>query len=134
MGTQVQQPTATDTGAERANIGGTVLPVYGTRRPVMYHLFETEMKSVSSFNTVALSLFSIGSFLANSVIAIVIGWGFSAPPLTEFGAFMVTKCVYFIGVLAAMCFGFGVWAICRKISMVNQIKRETRTEDLPVKR
>lgn len=101
---------------------------------MMYHLFETEMKSISSLNTVALSLFSIGSFLATCVIGIVIGWGFATPPLTDFGTFMIVRGVYFIGALALMCFGFGGWAIYRKNSMIDDIKRETQTNNLPVNR
>jgi hypothetical protein len=110
---------------EFGNRGGTVHPIYGDRRPMMYHLFETEMTSISSFNTVALSMFSVGSFLLSCVIAIVIGWSFSTPPLSEFADFMCHKAVYFIGVLTLMFFVFGAWAIIKKQSMINQIKKET---------
>lgn len=96
----------------------------------MYHLFENEVKSISSLNTVALSLFSIASFLANCVIAIVLGWAFGGSPLSELGAFMLHKGVYFIGVLSVMCFTFGGCAIYSKESIIRQIKKESKTEEV----
>jgi hypothetical protein len=107
------------------NLGATVRPVYGERRPMMYHLFESEMKSVSAFNGVALTCFSVSSFLLNSVIAIVIGWGYSGKDISEFGTFMFHKALWYIAVLALIFFAGGVYAICIKKSVVDQIKQET---------
>lgn len=97
----------------------------------MYHLFENEMDSISSFNVVALSLFSVGSFLANTVIAIMIGYGFATRPLTEFGTVMLHQGAVSIGILSLMCFGFGGWAICVKKSIIRKIKNETVSDNLP---
>ena len=94
----------------------------------MYHLFENEVRSISAFNAVALSMFSIGSFLANNIFAILVGWGFAVPPLTEFGSFMLNRGIYFVGFLMLMCFGFGIWAICQKKSIIRQIKLESKNE------
>lgn len=91
----------------------------------MYHLFESEMISVSSLNTVALSLFSVGAFLASCVIAIVIGWGFATPPLSEFAFFMCHRGMYFVGILSLMLFAFGCWAVLKKKGIIDQIKKET---------
>jgi hypothetical protein len=124
---QIPEPIGSETAI--ANQGGTVRPVYGERRPVMYHLFENEVKSISSLNAVALSMFSLGSFFANNIIAIVIGWGFSAPPLSEFALFMCHRGAYFIGVLMVMCFLSGIWAICKKRSIIRQIKEESKTQE-----
>lgn len=41
--------------------------------------FENEMQSISELNGVALTCFSVCSFLVNVILAIVIDWGFSAP-------------------------------------------------------
>ena len=101
---------------------------------MMYHLFENEMVSVSSFNAVALSMFSIGSFLLSCIIAVVIGWGFASSLLPEFGTFMIHKGVYFIGVLSIMCFGAGLWAIYLKNGIIDQIKKETQTDGGPIGR
>jgi hypothetical protein len=110
-----------------ANIGATVRPIYGVRQPMMYHLFESEMKSVSTFNSVALVCFSVASFLLNSMIAIVIGWGFSSQPVSEFGSFMIRKGIYFIGVLALILLAAGAWMVLSKRSIIEQIKRETKS-------
>jgi hypothetical protein len=111
-----------------ANQGGTVHPVYGERRPVMYHLFENEVRSISALNAVALSMFSVASFLANNLFAIMIGWGFAPSPLSDFGFFMLHRGCYFVGFLMLLCFGFGIWAICQKKSIIKQIKSEARNE------
>ena len=95
---------------------------------MMYHLFENEIRSISGFNSVALTLFSFGSFFANCIIAVVIGWGFSSGPMTDFGLFMSHKGVYYLVVLMLMCFAFGGWAIYQKRSVVRQIKAECRTD------
>jgi hypothetical protein len=107
------------------NQGGTVRPLYGERRPVMYHLFETEMQSISVFNGEALRWFSFGSFFLNCIIAVVIGWCYSSGPLSAFGEFMVKKGVWYLGVLTVACFGYGFWVIYQKHTLIAQIKRET---------
>jgi hypothetical protein len=129
MGSQIQQPT----GTPPANQGGTVRPVYGERRPVMYHLFDTEMDSVSAFNAQALFWSSLGSLFLNSVIGIVIGYCFAPQPLSDIGFLMVHRVAPFVGVAALICFGAAVWSILSKNKLVNKIKKETRTESgLPV--
>lgn len=95
----------------------------------MYHLFENEVRSISALNSVALSLFSIGSFFANTLIAIIIGWGFSNEKLSEFGNFMCHRGAYFIGMFTLLCWGFGIWAICQKKSIIKQIKKEATNDD-----
>jgi hypothetical protein len=77
------------------NRGGTVRPVYGERRPVMYHLFETEMNAVSAFNGEALRWFSIASFCLSLVVAILVGWAFSNSPLSEFGNFLLHRATWY---------------------------------------
>lgn len=96
----------------------------------MYHLFETEMRSISAFNGEALRWFSIGSLCLNCIIAIVIGWGYTDAPLSDFAAFMVHKAVWFIGAITIASFGFGIWALCQKKNMIDQIKAETRAESV----
>jgi hypothetical protein len=111
------------------NRGGTVRPVYGERRPIMYHLFKTEMDSISAFNSEALRWFSIGSLCLNCVIAIVIGYAFGTGPLSEFGALVLHYAAPFLGVVTAASFGFGIWAIYAKKGLIEQIETETKTED-----
>ncbi len=114
-----------------ANQGSTLRPVYGERRPMMYHLFESEMKSISHFNSLALASFTVCGFFVNTVIATVLGWGFATGQLTEFGAFMIHRGVYWLAVLGSIFFFFGIAAIWHRKSVTDLIKRETRLNDAP---
>jgi hypothetical protein len=99
----------------------------------MYHLFETEMRSISEFNEETLRWFSIGSFCLNAVIAIVIGYAYVTSTMSEFGHFCY-KMAPFLGIVAFTCFGFGTRVLFQKKAVINQIKRETRTEGTSVQR
>jgi len=113
------------------NTGGTVRPVYGERRPVMFHLFDTEMDSISAFNGQALVWSSLGSLLLNIVAAILIGYAFVSGPMSEMGLLMVYKVAPFVGVLSLICFAGAIYVICRKKTLIAKIRRETRTEAQP---
>lgn len=113
---------------ELATGGSTLRPVYGERRPVMYHLFESEMKSISAFNGEALRYFSFGSFLLSLLISLGIGAYFAPHPLPAAQATVVLYGLLGSGGLAAMCFGFGIWTLCTKKSVIDQIKKETKSD------
>jgi hypothetical protein len=121
-------PQDPDSQPRTVNQGGTVLPIYGVRRPVMYHLFETEMNSVSAFNGEALRWFSFGAFFLNCIIAVVVGWCYSSRPLNAFAEFMVKKGVWLLALLTVASFAYGFWIVHQKHNLIEQIKRETRTE------
>jgi hypothetical protein len=110
------------------NQGGQVIPVYGVRRPAMYHLMETEMMSISGFNAEALSCFAIGSFFLAAVLSVVIGAAFADSPLTEVGSFMLHRATWGLGVVAAVCYATGFDCLRRRKTMTDQIKRETKSE------
>ena len=63
-------------GAAGGAHGGTIRPVYGERRPVMYHLFENELKLVSSLNTMSIAFFSLGNFCLSLIVAILVSYVF----------------------------------------------------------
>jgi len=94
----------------------------------MFHLFDTEMDSISAFNGQALVWSSLGSLLLNIVIAILIGYVFATDQMSEMGKLMVYKVAPFIGVLSLICFGGAIYVICRKRALIDKIKQETRTE------
>ncbi|MFZ1005410.1 MAG: hypothetical protein WAN65_01150 [Candidatus Sulfotelmatobacter sp.] len=110
--------------ADPGKVGATVRPIYGERRPVMYHLFESEMKSISGFNGVALGCFSVGSFFLNSAVAILIDWGFSGQ-VSEQGNLMIHKVIFAVSILSIVFFVFGGYALWSRRSVVKQIKKET---------
>jgi len=95
---------------------------------MMYHLFETEMQSLSAFNAEALRWFSFGAFFLNCIIAVVIGWCYSNGPLNSFAQFMVDKGVWFLVVLTIACFAYGFWVVHQKRTLIAQIKKETRAD------
>jgi len=97
----------------------------------MYHLFENELDSISGFNAVALTWFSIGSFFVNMILAILIGYAFATLPLTELGDILLHKVTYALGALSLMCFGGGTWAVYTRKSITDKIKKETISTDKP---
>ena len=110
------------------NRGGTVSPVYGQRRPKMFHLFQNEVTSISSLNSTALAFFSIGAFLASIVLSIIVGYGFAAGPLSEFGKVLCHQGAWAIGVLSAIFYGWGGYMVYVKKTIVDQIKKETEKD------
>lgn len=69
------------------------------RHQQMYHLFDSEMDTISNFNSLALAAFSCGSVLLNLLLSIVVSYGFSSGPLTEVGSFLLHKITLFLGLL-----------------------------------
>ena len=91
---------------------------------MMYHLFETEVRSISSLNGEALRYFSIGAFLLATDISIVIADVFAADipkipdPVVHWG-------IGIIGVLSVLCYILGGLAVYTKKTIIKQIKAET---------
>jgi hypothetical protein len=99
--------------------------VYGVRRPVMYHLFATEMESVSVFNGEALRLFLFGAFCFEYFSKHWLDRNFRPRP-AERGC--ESLCLLELNPnrgLSLLCFAFGGWALYAKQSIIKQIKRET---------
>jgi len=120
--------TRRSSGAGGSGSGGTVHPVYGERRPMMYHLFDTELSAISSFNSVALSFTSLGSFCLSILLAIIIAYTFASTPVSE-----IEKMVFQYGGiltlgLSIIFYGFAVRFVFTRASMINQIKNETRSQ------
>jgi len=99
--------------------------VYGVRRPVRYHLFETEMESVSVFNGEALRLFSFGAFVLSIFLNIGLIVIFAPAPLSAAVSLYAFWGLILTGGLSLLCFAFGGWALYSKQSIIKQIMRET---------
>jgi hypothetical protein len=109
-------------------LGSTLRPVYGERRPMMYHLFESEMNQISSLNGIALAFFSMGSFCLSIDVAIGTSYAFASKPISDIGfALSVFGPLLSTG-LALLFFGFGAYAVLTKLSSIELIKRETKTD------
>ncbi len=91
-----------------------------------YHLLESEMKSITAFNAMALVWFSLGTLLLETVSAIIIGFGFASQPLSELGDFLFHKLMPFLVLAAAIVFGGGIYSVMAKRSQISLIRSETQ--------
>lgn len=91
----------------------------------MYHLFENELDSISTFNAQAVGCFSVGSTLIGFIFSIVVSYGFSGQSISELGQFLLYKTSWFLGLIAIMCYALGVWFLIKKKSIVARVKAET---------
>jgi hypothetical protein len=107
--------------------GSTLRPLYGERRPVMYHVFESEMKSISSLNAQALAWISAGSFCLSIAANICVSSIFATQPLSDAATLVVRYGLTAAIGLSVICYFFGGWAILRRRSTVKQIEDETRS-------
>lgn len=112
--------------ADIGRVGATVRPIYGERRPVTYHVFETELMTITALNSHAISQFSIGSALAAFVANILIAFTFSGDNVGDIGKFLFHYVSWICGTLAAAFYGFGILSLRQKKSLIDQIKRETK--------
>lgn len=94
----------------------------------MYHLFETEMKAISEFNSESLRWFSIGSFFLSCLIAIVVDYAFAGSTITDFGKVCLHWGVPCFGILSLVTYAYGFWVLYQKKTLIDQIKYETKTE------
>lgn len=127
MGAPPQIPLQDLGQAPVANQGGTVRPVYGIRHPVMYHLFETELQSVSAFNGEALRWFAIGTFLVNIVIAITCNWISAVSPLPDYLKPILSKVEVFLVLMALVSYGFAIWALLQRKRLIDQVKKRNKS-------
>jgi hypothetical protein len=124
-------PVTAGSLSQVASSGATIRPVYGERCPVMYHLFEVELKTITALNTLALIFFSFGGFISSCIVSIVISCAFATPPLSELGDFLYRKAVWYLAIFAGGCFVAGGYCVWSKRSAIKQIKDETKTGDVP---
>jgi hypothetical protein len=109
----------------RRNRGGsTIRPRYGERRPMTYHLFETEFKSISALNGEALRWFSIGTFALSIFMNIVVSY-LLVSMVPDIAKLLLPYGLLFFGGISVISFFCGGWAIYSKNNIVKDIKNET---------
>ena len=91
-----------------------------------YPVIETELKSISMFNSEALRCFTLGTFFLNGLITVIVSSVFSSGPLSSAGSWAFHQGSWYLGILAATCFGFGLWSLYKRKDFVSQIKKETK--------
>jgi hypothetical protein len=109
----------------RDRSAGTIKPRYGERRPMTYHLFESEMRQISSLNAQAVAFFSLGAFCLAILVDIEVGAAFATFPLSEIGKLFFKWGAVLCGGLAFIFYGFGVYFLHQKRSATDLIKKET---------
>jgi hypothetical protein len=128
-------PSASDTSTGSSDLsissstttgGSGVVPHYSVRRPMIYHLFEMEVKRISALNAEAVACFSVGSFSLSLCASMCLEYIFASRPLSDAAIIVLQWGPYFFGVVALVCFVFGIWSLWRKRSDIEQIKEEHR--------
>jgi hypothetical protein len=114
--------------ARSANIprGAIVTPAYVEREVKAYAVFETEMHTLSFLNTLATTFFSIGSSLASIAIGIWANGKFTEK-LSPQADILANFAAPGLCVLAAIFVGLGIWAICRKQTVLDAIRSESKS-------
>lgn len=90
-----------------------------------YPVIETELKSISMFNSEALRCFALGTFFLNGLITVVVSSVFSSGPLSPAGLWAFHQGSWYLGILTVTCFSFGLWSLYKRKDFVTQIKNET---------
>lgn len=103
--------------------GATIVTAYARRRVSAYPVFENEIRSISTFNSLSIVCFSIMSAFVSFAVGIWVNAFFveNPPPegrvLSHLGA---PACC----VVAAIAGGLGIWAIRSRSNAWKDIRRE----------
>lgn len=122
--TNPKHTVGTDRASELINQGATFNPIYTVRRPVMWAIDETALKSMSALGAEANRHFSLASFLVGCIVSIIISCTSSTAALSPLGDIMLHKLTYILGLFALVLYGFGIRAQYQKNEILAQIKRE----------
>jgi hypothetical protein len=108
-----------------ANQGATFRPIYTERRPMMWAIDETALKSMSALGAEANRHFSFASFLVGCIVSIVISCASSTTALSPLGSALLNKGTYVLVFLVVVFYCLGCWAQHQKNYILDQIKRES---------
>jgi hypothetical protein len=105
--------------------GASVSPIYGTRSPMTYVIFDTEFDSITRLNSAALTRFSLGSFFLSMLISIWLSWIFAdAPEATEIQRLFLIYGTVIFSFLTVIFYVFGTWALITRKNEQDKIKNE----------
>lgn len=124
---EAQEPINVDTRR------GAFLHTTHTERNVkVYAVIETELRHISLLNTLATILFSIGSFFLAVAVSIIVDWTLQVES-AELGKTTLLFLIVF-GVLALLCYGFGIGTMLKRKAEWQQIglNSKTITKDMPL--
>lgn len=106
--------------------GATVRSLYAEREVAVYGVFESEIKSISLFNTLSTVAFSLASAFLSFAGAIWINASFTET-LTPEAKIMLHVAAPILCVLAFIAACMGGWALYSRGSALAAIKKQSKT-------
>jgi len=92
----------------------------------MYHLFESEMNDIATFNGMALTCFSFANFMIAVAIGMLTNGAFYTPPRTPLGEYLYSYVSWWLIGGSLIPYAAGVWAVRKKHTRIDQVKNETK--------
>ena len=107
--------------------GATIVTAYAKRRLRAYPILDSEVKSLSIFNSLSAVCFSVMSAFISFAVGIWVNTLFVEKPPPE-GKVLSYVAAPACCVLAVVAFGLGIWAIYSRNSTWRDIRRESAGE------
>jgi hypothetical protein len=104
--------------------GATIITAYARRRLRAYPILESEIRSLSMFNTLAAICFSFMSAFISFAVGIWVNALFVESPPPE-GRILSHVAAPACCLFAAIAAGLGIWAIVSRTSTWRDIRRES---------
>jgi hypothetical protein len=106
--------------------GAVIYPDYATREVKIYPVFESEVRSLSAFNTLGNVAFSVAASLASTATGIWINAAFAGNPTAE-GTILSRVFAPCLCALALAVLLLALWAIRQRKSVWSAIDRESKS-------
>ncbi len=104
--------------------GATIVTAYARRRVQAYPVFESEIRSISTLNTLSAVCFSVMSAFISFAVAIWVTALFVQKPPPE-GIILSEVAAPACCVVAVVAAGLGIWAIYSRSNAWKDIRRES---------
>ena len=111
-----------------AETGAALVPRYGERHVTQYLISDSELENLSFINSFANWCFGVGSFLVSWPIGIFIDYAMS-DSTTAASDVLVRWVAPVLTILSIAVFGFGLYALSKRSSIIGIIKAETIHKD-----
>lgn len=111
-----------------AETGAALVPRYGERHVTQYLISDSELENLSFINSLANWCFGVGSFLISWPVGIFIDYAMS-DTATAASVVLVRWVAPALTLLSFAVFGFGLYALNRRSSIIGIIRAETIHKD-----
>ena len=107
--------------------GAPVLLQYARREMTIYALNESEIRSISFMNALAMAFFSLASASCTFALGVLVEGAFQESLTAE--AAVLNEVVSPVCVVFTIIFaGLGIWALVHRGSMLNTVRSESHVE------